>query len=722
MFGLKKEGNTYIFRVVSDSDSLYLNLYRGNVRVKRIPFDAEMRVGDVWTLRTEENLDGFSYAYEAEGRVFSDPNGSVFTGRTHFGRLKDGVKLLKTPIGEAIPEESEAWEKDRPLGIPYEDSIIYRLHVRGFTEDKSSGLDAAIRGSFAGIIEKIPYLKELGVNAVELMPPYEFNEVMLLKCADDSPRYPVGNQAFGRTGTSAGHRAGIHAGADGNMGADFASGSNADSSSKAGANAGDTNYNAGINTNETMGTSPNNAAGTVGQRQEAGKAEAPRPRVIPTGRINYWGFTEDALHLAPKAAYTSIGGNPKEEFQRLVQTLHEAGMEIIVDLYFTETALPDYINTVIRYWRVAFHVDGVHLIGNVPRQVIIRDPYLSRFKIWADSWDGTEKKGKVRYLAEYNDGFQNDMRRILKGDENMVRTLQDRIRQNPAGHASVQYISNEAGFTLMDVLSYDRKHNEDNGESNRDGTDYNFSWNCGEEGSSRRKGVKLLRRKMYRNAMMLLLLSQGTPLLNAGDEFGRTKGGNNNSYCQDNNVNWLNWRLLSKNQDLFEFTKKLISFRKSHPVFHQREALRGLDYRSKGIPDISFHGENAWQVGYENFRRQLAVMYAGDYAQDDTFLVLYNFHWETHLFRLPRAKTGMEWKVVMDSSMEECNGILGSGEEISLPEGTCRVNPRSIVVLQAFKEKTKPRRKSGKSEKAEKARKVSPGIREEQKSGTGISG
>ena len=612
MLGLKKENDHYIFEAAVRTEQLFLNLYHKNRRVRQIAFDPADRIGDVWHLELPVTsaipLTELSYCYEADGRIFTDPNGTVFEGRKSFGNLKDGTRILKTPIGEAtaIPESSEAWRQDRALDLPYEDSIIYRLHVRGFTEHHSSGLDSELRGSFQGILEKIPYLEALGVTTLELMPPYEFNEVMLPDYGHDNP-YEV--------------------------------------------------------------------------------------ELRPTGRINYWGFTKDALQLAPKSSFTSDHKNPRNEFRKLVHTLHAHGMEIVVDLYFTNETIPDHIVNVMRYWRIHYHVDGIHLIGAAPYSVIARDPWLSRFKIWADSWQGqipetpTHGAAEVapgRYLADYNDGFQNDMRRILKGDESMLPTLMQRVRENPSNRASIQYMANVSGMSLMDVLSYDRKHNEENHEDNRDGTDQNYSWNCGEEGPTRKKSIKLLRKKMWRNAWLLLMLSQGTPLIHAGDEFGQSRLGNNNPYCQDNPTNWLDWRLIERNRELYDFARYAIQFRKQHPVFHQGTALRQMDYRSVGIPDISFHGENAWRPDSENFRRQLGVMYAGAYAGDDTFLVLYNMHWEKHSFLLAHPPLGMKWAAAIDTAMEETNGIYP--EETMLPEERYTVESRSIVVLKAVKD------------------------------------
>ncbi|SFG13597.1 alpha-amylase family glycosyl hydrolase [Oribacterium sp. WCC10] len=627
MFGLRKENDLYIFEAVVHTEQLYLDLYDGSKKVRQIAFDPGKRIGDVWKLEVAEDISKYSYCYEADGHIFTDPNGTVFEGRKKFGFLKDGIRILKTPVAEAVAmtELSEEWLKDRPLEIPYDESVIYRLHVRGFTAHSSSGLNTDVRGTFQGIIEKIPYLTSLGITAVELMPPYEFNEVML-------PDFGVQNPY--------------------------------------------------------------------------------KTELKPTGRINYWGFTKDALQLAPKSSFTSDHKNPRNEFRKMVYELHRNNIEVIVDLYFTYETLPDYITTVMRYWRINYHVDGIHMIGSAPYSVIARDPYLSRFKIWADSWEGqiidgdryggAYRQNTPKYLADYNDGFQNDMRRVLKGDESMLGTLMNRIRFNPADRANIQYMANVSGMSLMDSISYDRKHNESNYEDNRDGTNQNFSWNCGEEGPSRKKSVKLLRKKMWRNAYLLLMLCQGTPLINSGDECGQTRLGNNNAYCQDNNLNWMNWHLMEKNQELYEFARYVISFRKKHKVFHQPTALKQLDYRSVGIPDLSFHGENAWRPEMDNYRRQLGVMYAGEYAQDETFMVLYNFHWEKHDFLLAHPPAGKKWAIAIDTASEDNNGIYPEGQELELSDNEWVVEPRSIVVLKAVKDKSyKPKRRRVRKQKTE---------------------
>ena len=187
-------------------------------------------------------------------------------------------------------------------------------------------------------------------------------------------------------------------------------------------------------------------------------------------------------------------------------------------------------------------------------------------------------------------------------------SARSRSRRNPAEYAVVNYMANTNGFTLMDAVSYDRKHNEKNGEENRDGSDYNYSWNCGAEGPTRKKKIVELRKQLIKNAYLLLFLSQGVPLLMAGDEFGNSQDGNNNAYCQDNAVSWLNWKLLETHKDQVEFVKRLIAFRKSHKMFHMDREPRIMDYKSCGRPDVTYHGENAWKPEFENFRRQFGIL------------------------------------------------------------------------------------------------------------------
>ncbi len=299
-----------------------------------------------------------------------------------------------------------------------------------------------------------------------------------------------------------------------------------------------------------------------------------------------------------------------------------------------------------------------------------------------------------------------------------------RIRRNEPGYGVINYMANTNGFTMMDMVTYDRKHNEANGEDGRDGTDYNYSWNCGVEGPSRKKKIVDMRKQQIRNAMLFLFLSQGTPLLLAGDEYGNSKSGNNNSYCQDNEISWINWNQTKTNEDILDFTRHAIAFRKAHPMLCGKQALRAADYKACGYPDISYHGVKAWYPEFENFRRQLGILYCGSYAkredgsQDDFIFVLYNMHWDRHTFGLPNLPKNFRWHVAADTAKADVNGFYETGAEPILEDQKVYlVEGRSIAVLLGkavpglceepeMPQKAEKTQKSEKAEKAEKSRKA----------------
>lgn len=560
----------------------------------RIPFPEEDRIGDVWEMTVlAEGLSRYEYALEIDGGQKPDPCGHSFTGREQWGRPEQVHTLLKSPIRR----EEFDWEEDRPLRIPYEDCIIYRAHVRGLTKHTSSGV--ADKGTFSAVKEKIPYLKDLGITTLELMPVAEFQEVIMPSSIDGNP----------------------------------------------------------------YGTPE------------------------PTGKLNYWGYSPAYLY-APKASY-SRKKDAVAEFKSLVKSLHEAGIELVLEFYFTGEESPAAVLEAMRYWVREYHIDGIHLVGQAPGWLLAGDPYLAGIKLWASCWDGTPwKPGQTRHLGEYNDNFMNDMRKVLKGDEEQMNNLIFRNKRNPAAWGVINYMANTNGFTLMDLVSYERKHNEANGENNQDGNEYNYSWNCGIEGPTRKRKLVDLRRKQLRNALLLLFLSQGTPLLMAGDEFGNSQGGNNNAYCQDNETSWLNWNQLKTNGDIHDFVRSLIAFRKAHPVFHMACEPRVMDYLACGHPDISYHGVKAWFPEFENFRRQLGIMYCGEYGlrqdgtPDDYFFVTYNMHWEPHEFALPNLPKGKQWHMAFNTDDKAAGGCYPPGSEPEIAsQKQFMVPPRTIVVF-----------------------------------------
>lgn len=582
------------FSFASQGCSCALLLFKKGSRTPgtRILLPDSMRTGDVWSVTVLGEFEGLEYAYEVDGQEVPDPYGAQFTGTEPWGSLERIGKPVRTPLQT---EQAYDWEDDRLPSIPYEECVIYHIHPRGFTKHSSSGVEPEKRGTFSGVGDKIPYLKELGVTTVMLMPPVEFEEIIIPEHGDS----PFGPEE-------------------------------------------------------------------------------------PDGKLNYWGYGR-GYSFAPKSAYCSRGsGEAPREFKDMVKALHKAGLELVIELYFDGREAPSYVLDAVRFWTREYHVDGVRLVGQAPLKLLGEDPYLSRLKLFAPSWEGVEP-GRNKHLALYHDGFMMDMRGYLKGDEGHLERLAFHTRNNPQKVGTINYMADTNGFTMMDMVSYDRKHNQDNGEDNRDGTDCNRSWNCGEEGATRKKKIVKLRRKQLRNAMVLLFLSQGTPLLMAGDEFGRTQKGNNNSYCQDNEISWVNWKLLENNWDLFEFTKALIRFRKAHPMFHLPKEPVLMDYRCVGLPDVSYHGLKAWCPMFDSYSRQLGILYCGRYGQkdggeDNYFYVAYNMFWEPCEFALPNLPGGQMWHVALDTDQDQDMFSEGKGAALE-NQKRMMVMARSITVL-----------------------------------------
>lgn len=540
--------------------------------------------------------DRYEYNYLVNEQVCQDPRAGFLVGRREFGEEwpQDPHQIRCGFLEEGTPA------KEDPLEIPYEELILYKVHVRGYTRQKNSKVRK--KGTFAGLMEKIPYWKELGINGLELMPAYEFEEV---------------------------------------------------------------------------------------QRPEQTARGNGISRMQTAKRLNYWGYT-GGYYYAPKSSYAD-GARPDREFRALVEALHQAGIECIMEFYFEKDFPMAEILNILRFWKKEYRIDGFHLLGGeIPQDFLVQDPFLQGTKlfflnVW-DAYKGPKKTEELRCLAEYNGGFSEVMRRLLKGDEGMIESAAFRMRNNPSGYGVINYITIQDGFTLADLVSYDQKHNEANGEENRDGSDCNYSWNCGIEGPSRKAGIRALRRRQIRNAWLLLLFSQGTPLLYGGDEFCNTQDGNNNAYCQDNETGWVDWRLYKKNEDMVEFVRQAIAFRRKHACLHMKSEPRGTDYRAVGYPDISYHSQKAWYGGMEYSSRSLGVMYCCAYGEEkpeEKFLYLaYNLYWEEKEFALPKLPEDDAWQVLLDTSgaMETAAGETEDGAAAEQPR-TVTVPPRTILVL-----------------------------------------
>ena len=369
--------------------------------------------------------------------------------------------------------------------------------------------------------------------------------------------------------------------------------------------------------------------------------------------VNYWGYGK-AYFFAPKASYAA--GDPVNEMKSLVRQMHLAGIEVILEMPFTEETTFSLILDCLRYWVMQYHVDGFIVNPYICNpDELAKDPVLAKSKI-----------------LKKEDGFQNVMRRFLKGDEGMIRDVICQLKNQDT--QLYNYIASHNGFTLCDVVSYDGKHNEANGENNLDGPDYNYSWNCGAEGNSRKKAVNELRKNQIFNAFFLLLFAQGMPCILSGDEFMNTQKGNNNAYCQDNLISWLDWNQLSRQEELYTFVCRLIALRKAcmKQIAKKSEDTMGRS----GIPQISYHGEDAWQMPAGRASRQLGVFYHEESTEKD-FYIAYNMHWLSHSFALPSLPKGMEWVCIAGTK----EGVLDEKEAVPVKDKKVQLEERTIKVF-----------------------------------------
>ena len=595
----------------------------------RLPFPECETAGGLYTMKLELRAADYEYNFEDEGEVFTDPWAKLVAGREEFGREPDGSPHS---VRGAFPVKKYDWGGDKLPQIPYDEALLYQLHVRGFTKQKNSGTRK--KGTFAGLRDKIPYLKQLGVNQVRLMPVYEFAEMF--------PKFPKqgAGSVAGRTNPKGDPEPGLQSGSSDNE--------------------------------------PDAASTLSPQVAKAMKS-------LDQYRMNYWGYGEDAYYFAPKASYAATK-YPDVEFKDMVRAFHAEGMEVILEFSFPDEIDFCRIEQCLSWWASEYHVDGFAVMArDTAVAELARLPLFRSRKLICTWYPDALKQGRGRLLAEANDGFMNDCRRLLKGDEQFLRAFSYHLRSNPANCGRINYMTNHDGFTLMDLVSYDRKYNMDNGEYNRDGSDYNYSWNCGEEGPTRRRDIRALRMRQRKNAFVMLLFSQGTPMLLAGDEFGNSQNGNNNPYCHDSELSWTDWGAARSNKELSSFVQEAIAYRKAHKALHQENELQCMDYRSLGYPDLSFHGERAWYGDFEQMGRGLGCMYCGAYAGEDDFLyVAYNFNWIPQEFALPILPKGMSWSVAMDTSRKI--SFIPKEEQEALEDAKAfSVPARTVMVLEGRK-------------------------------------
>ena len=560
-----------------------------------LSFDVKMKFGDVFAMEIEAFDDSiYDYGYLYEDKPYADMYAKVINHREKWGEM-----TLPT---YSVFTDTFSWDERERKEIPFDEALIYRLHVKGFTAHKSSG--TKYKGTYKGVISKIPHMKDLGINIVELMPAYEFDELPSI----------------------------------------FAN-----------------------RMEDKKGVQMYNPFGDVQSEAE---------------KINYWGYST-ASYFAPKASYAVASGREAgREFKEMVQALHNAGMEVIMEFHFSDEMKPQMVMDCIRYWVMEYHIDGIHANLNVvPVNMIKTDPLLANIKILGDRWELVNdyymsRKG-LKHLGICNDGFMCTVRKFLKSDEGLTFEMSSKLKDNPKDAGVINYLSTHNSFTLMDCVSYDRKHNEANGENNQDGSNLNYSWNCGFEGATRKKKVVELRKQQIRNAITILMVSQGTPMIMAGDEMGRTCQGNNNPYCQDNDINYINWNDIKKNNEIYLFMKFMIQFRKEHKILHMADELRMMDYLSKGCPDLSVHGVEPWRPDFNYVSRCFGMMYNEAYVDEDKkgkLYIMFNMYWEPQVFNVPASELGMKWKVMLSTADKDI-------KEESIKGRTFTVPPRAIAVI-----------------------------------------
>jgi glycogen operon protein len=630
-----------------------------------IPLDPRRnRTGDHWHIRVSGLPQTFRYGWRVDGPpgpmhrfdptlVLLDPAATALSGAAVWGQEPDEQRTESrgTKRRSLFFRRSFDWNDDLPPLHPLEDTIIYELHVRGFTCHPSSGVPQARAGTFAGLVDKIPYLKWLGVTAVELLPIHEFDEC---DCPFTEPRtgQPLHNfwgyNSIGFASPKASYAA---------TGAEY---------------------------------------GQVIEFREMVRA-----------------FHEEGIEVILDVVFNHTGeGNDHG------RTYSFRGLDN--DLYYMHGADGHYLNysgcgntlncnhpvvrgmllTCLRYWVIEMHVDGLRfdlasVFGRDKRgkllleppvvEEIAEDSVLADTKLIAEPWDaaGLYQVGGFpcgSRWSEWNGRYRDEVRRFWKGEPGLTGQLATRFcgsadlyeQSGRLPRHSVNFVTCHDGFTLWDLVSYNRKHNEANGENNRDGLNENYSWNCGVEGPTADADVNALRRRQAKNLMATLLLSQGVPMLLAGDEFLRTQGGNNNAYCQDNEISWVDWELAEQNAEFLRFVRELIGLRYRHPTLRRQSFFRGPGPERVGGPDVTWHGTEPGNPDFSPTSRTLAFAIDGRLSgrgPDRDFYVACNSWQDALPFRAPLSPSGRRWRRLIDTALASPNDLVPEDAGPEVPPG-----------------------------------------------------
>ena len=668
--------NFSIFSSHATSCSLVLFKKHAKAPLAEIPFPDEFRIGNVYCMVVFDlDYENLEYGYRMDGpnnfeqghwfdqsKILLDPYAKVIGGRDVWGVIPDWDDIYHHRGRIAFDDFD--WGNDRALEIPPEDQIIYEMHVRSFTRHESSGIKENHRGTFAGIRDKIPYLKELGVNAVELMPVYEFDEF-----ENSRPNPQTGETLYNYWGYST---------------------------------VGFFSPKAGYAATGKFGMQVDELKTLVKELHKNGI------EVILDVVFNH---TAEGNERGPTISFRGIDNKTYYMMTPEGYYFNFSGCGNTINC--NNPIVRNIVLDCLRYWAAEYHIDGFRfdlasILGRDPLgyplanppllESLAFDPILAKCKLIAEAWDagGLYQVGSFPAYgrwAEWNGKYRDGIRKFIKGDGTVGQIAQC-LQGSPdlyawAGRApatSINFITAHDGFTLMDLVSYNQKHNEANGENNNDGSNDNDSWNCGWEGATDDVAINALRRRQIKNAIAILMVSQGVPMLLMGDEVGRTQNGNNNTYCHDNELSWLDWDLQTKNAEILEFVKHSVAFRRSHPVLRNPNHFRNQDYVGSGYADITWHGTKAWTVDWSDGNRAIAFLLCGKHAkrgtvEDNYIYVAMNMHWQTQWFEIPGLPPSLQWHVFANTGAVFPSSYLPGTEPVLENQSGLLVGDRSVVIL-----------------------------------------
>lgn len=631
----------------------------------RIPFPDSYRIGDTYSMLVYDiKPDEFEYAFSFDGpyepangllfneeNVLLDPYSRAVTGQRKWGEKPEGGKDFE--YRARVVKSSFDWGNIKQLEQPFEDLVIYEIHVRGYTKDKSSGVSAP--GTFAGLKDKIPYLKDLGINAVELMPIFEFDEM-------ESARVVDGVQLYNYWGY--------------NTVSFFAP-----------------------NTSYAFNEEHNHEGDELKSLIKALKENG--IEVILDVVFNH---TAEGNEMGPCFSFKGIDNNVYYMLTPDAHYYNFSGCGNVMNC--NHPVVRNFIIDCLRHWAIEYRVDGFRFdlasilgrdqngapMANPPiLESLAFDPVLGKMKLIAEAWDagGLYQVGSFpswNRWAEWNGRYRDDMRSFLKGDDGMAGNAITRITGSrdlyspeSRGHkASVNFLTCHDGFTLYDLYSYNEKHNEKNGWNNTDGDNNGHSWNCGAEGETDDPNVNGLRRRLIKNAFAALLCSRGPAMFFAGDEFCNTQFGNNNAYCQDNIISWLDWSRLEEFKEIHDFVRHMIQFRKEHPILRKMTKPSSCQF-----PEISVHNGTPFNASTDYKTKLIGIMYAGrneEDTEDDIVFYCMNAYWEPLVMQLPVLPNGKHWHVDTNTNAEYFDGEDFTEKTELLGVNTIRVPARTTII------------------------------------------